>query len=133
MTLSSFCIVTNSWYLHVPCISSLNFRRARHLMLDIQTLLPHSKSGICIWSLWFYDKFLYILLLMINLCSGACMLTTDQSAQRTWLLLHLYSSKSLQPWFNSLTPMNDQHLISPYNITPESNIMVTRIKEMITN
>ena len=57
LTLSSFCIVKNSWYLHVPCISSLNFRRARHLMLDIQTLLPHSKSGICIWSLWFYDKF----------------------------------------------------------------------------
>ena len=27
----------------------------------------------------------------------------------------------------------DQHLISPLNITPESNIKVTRIKEMITN
>ena len=30
-------------------------------------------------------------------------------------------------------PKGDQHLISPYNITPESNINVTRIKEMITN
>ena len=28
---------------------------------------------------------------------------------------------------------NDQHLISPHNITPESNIKVMRIKEMITN
>ena len=28
---------------------------------------------------------------------------------------------------------SDKHLISPYNITPESNINVTRIKEMITN
>ena len=29
--------------------------------------------------------------------------------------------------------MNDKHLISCYNITPESNIEVTRIKEIITN
>ena len=28
---------------------------------------------------------------------------------------------------NSLTSKSDQHLISPYNITPESNIRVTRI------
>ena len=34
---------------------------------------------------------------------------------------------------NPLTPKSDQHLISPYNITPESNIKVMRIKEMITN
>ena len=30
-------------------------------------------------------------------------------------------------------PKSDQHLISPYNISPESNIKVMRIKEMITN
>ena len=35
--------------------------------------------------------------------------------------------------FNLLTPKSDQHLISPYNIILESNIKVTRIKEMITN
>ena len=35
--------------------------------------------------------------------------------------------------FNPLTPKSDQHLISPYSIIPESNIKVTRIKEMITN
>ena len=29
-------------------------------------------------------------------------------------------------------PKNYQHLISPYNITWESHIMVMRIKEMIT-
>ena len=29
-------------------------------------------------------------------------------------------------------PTSDKQLISPYNITPESNINVTRIKEMIT-
>ena len=34
---------------------------------------------------------------------------------------------------NPLTPKTDQHLISPYNITPESNMKVMRIKEMITN
>ena len=33
---------------------------------------------------------------------------------------------------NSLTPRSDQHLISPYNITPESHINVTETKEMIT-
>ena len=30
-------------------------------------------------------------------------------------------------------PKNDQHLISPYKISPESNIKVTRIMEMISN
>ena len=35
--------------------------------------------------------------------------------------------------FNPLTPMSDWHLISPYIITPESNIKVRRIKEMIIN
>ena len=34
---------------------------------------------------------------------------------------------------NLLTPNSDQHLISPYNIIPESNIKVMRVKEMITN
>ena len=29
--------------------------------------------------------------------------------------------------------MSDQHLVSPYNVTPESHIKVTRVKEMITN
>ena len=35
--------------------------------------------------------------------------------------------------FNPLTPKRNQHLISPNNITPESNIKVMKIKEMITN
>ena len=30
-------------------------------------------------------------------------------------------------------PLSDQHIISPYNITPESHIEVMRIREMITN
>ena len=34
---------------------------------------------------------------------------------------------------NTLIPKSDQHLISPFNIIPESNIMVIRIKEMIIN
>ena len=33
---------------------------------------------------------------------------------------------------NSLNPKSDQHLISPYNITPELHIKVTRIKKMVT-
>ena len=34
---------------------------------------------------------------------------------------------------NPLISKSDQHLISPKNITSESNSKVTRIKEMITN
>ena len=34
---------------------------------------------------------------------------------------------------NPLIPESDQHLISPFNITHESNIKVLRIKEMIMN
>ena len=33
---------------------------------------------------------------------------------------------------NHLTPSGDLKLISPYNITPEFNIKVTKIKGMIT-
>ena len=40
----------------------------------------------------------------------------------------IYSS-----FINPLTPKSDQHLISPYNITPDLHIKVTRIQEMITN
>ena len=34
---------------------------------------------------------------------------------------------------NPLTPYSDLHLISPYNITPESHTKVRRIMEMINN
>ena len=34
---------------------------------------------------------------------------------------------------NPLIPESDQHLIFPFNITPESKIKVMRIKEMIIN
>ena len=34
---------------------------------------------------------------------------------------------------NTLIPESDYHLISPFIITPESNIEVMRIKEMIIN
>ena len=35
--------------------------------------------------------------------------------------------------FNPLTCKSDWHLISPYHITPESNIKVRRIKKLITH
>ena len=44
-----------------------------------------------------------------------------------------YSDKSKHQPINPKTPKRDQLLISPYNMTPESNIKVTRIKEMINN
>ena len=36
-------------------------------------------------------------------------------------------------FLNPLNPKSDLHLISPYNITPESHVKVVRIKEMIAN
>ena len=42
---------------------------------------------------------------------------------------YINERKNLYP----LTPKSGQPLISPNNITPESNIKVTRIKEMINN
>ena len=33
---------------------------------------------------------------------------------------------------NPLNPKSAKHLISPYNITPESHIKVMRIKEMVS-
>ena len=35
--------------------------------------------------------------------------------------------------FNPLAPKSDLHLISPYHITPESNMKVMRREEMTTN
>ena len=35
--------------------------------------------------------------------------------------------------FEPFIPKSDKHLISLYNITPDSNIKVTRMDEMITN
>ena len=41
---------------------------------------------------------------------------------------------TLKGWrVNFLPPKSDKHLISPHNITPESHIKVSRIKEMITS
>ena len=48
-------------------------------------------------------------------------------------LFHVVSLKNKKKTFISLTPQSDLYLISPYNITPESNIRVMRIKEMMTN
>ena len=44
-------------------------------------------------------------------------------------LQYISERKNLNP----LSPKSDKLLISPYNITPESNINVTRIKEMTNN
>ena len=52
------------------------------------------------------------------------------------LNLVLFRSAKIFVYFeagNLLIPKSDQHLISPYNITPESHFEVMRINEMITN
>ena len=47
--------------------------------------------------------------------------------------IKIFGRKPTCEFFNPLTPKRVQHLISPYNITLESNIKVMRIKEMINN
>ena len=47
--------------------------------------------------------------------------------------IKIFGWKPTCEFFNPLTPKRVQHLISPYNITLESNMKVMRIKEMITN
>ena len=49
------------------------------------------------------------------------------------LFLVNFSDEITQFIINPLTVKSYWHLISPYNITPESNIKVVRIREMITN
>ena len=51
--------------------------------------------------------------------------------QSIWIFLQF--GQLVLEAFNPLTPKSDQLLISPYNISPESLIKVTRMKEMITN
>ena len=60
-------------------------------------------------------------------------LTTTPVCDYVQLLLHPTLEKLYNTVVNPLTPKSDWHLISPYNITPESHIMVMRIKEMISN
>ena len=48
-------------------------------------------------------------------------------------MLIIKTPQNLHQLIDPLTPRSDQHIISPYNITPESLIHVMRIKKMITN
>ena len=49
---------------------------------------------------------------------------TNQNARKIHRIYHDLNTSTLK---------TDQHLISPYKITPESHIDVTRITEMIFN
>ena len=60
-------------------------------------------------------------------------LTTTPVCDYVQLLLHPTLEKLYNTVVNPFTPKSDWHLISPYNITPESHSMVMRIKEMISN
>ena len=75
----------------------------------------------------------------ISSVSWSCIMLREQSVVPIAYLEEKYSSKSplfvftSTSCFNPQTPDSDWHLLSPYNITLESNIQVTRIKEMITD
>ena len=66
-------------------------------------------------------------------------MTNKRKRNLFWTLVAKYASSQMTDapkytlYFNTFTPKCDQHLISPHEITPKSNIKVTRIKEMITN
>ena len=82
----------------------------------------------------------------------ASQLTIGQQSAENWLVkqgwdsyygrvimflnLRQWSTSLLCLWSVSKTPStlkSDSHLISPYNIAPESNIQLRRTEEMITN
>ena len=52
---------------------------------------------------------------------------------RALFTLRSRDQKTQWSLFNPLISKNDKILISPYNITPKSNVKVTRIKEMISS
>ena len=60
----------------------------------------------------------------IHLFSNRSYVRTNQNARKIHRIYHD---------LNTFTPNTDQHLISPYKITPESHIDVMRITEMILN
>ena len=74
----------------------------------------------------------------ISSVSWSCIMLREQSVVPIAYLEEKYSSKSplfvftSTSCFNPQTPDSDWYLLSPYNITLESNFQVTRIKEMIT-
>ena len=45
----------------------------------------------------------------------------------------LFILNLVHQYYNPLIPKSDEHLICPDSITPESNIQVMRVKEMISN
>ena len=60
--------------------------------------------------------------------------TQNGTLVKPTLLKHMHGCIMLYDMvINYLTPEGDQRLISPYYITPESHISVTRIKKMITS
>ena len=67
--------------------------------------------------------------------SGLSWGTVKNSWRKAGLIAGARNLLSKGPFssLNPLTPKSDQLLISPHNITPESNIKVMRIKEVITN
>ena len=60
-------------------------------------------------------------------------LITFKPTSQHWSWKISKSSRKRSAKMNPLHPRSDKHLISPYNITPESHIKVMRIKKMITN
>ena len=68
----------------------------------------------------FFKTFLRLLLIFPSTAAVAAKNTDEKKHKSTFT-------------FNSFTPKSDWHLISPYHITPESNIKVRRMKELITD
>ena len=78
-------------------------------------------------NLWIYCSYFFLLPLFsrAQLFEGWLALTQNVRLNCNLVLFDCF--------VNPLIPESDQHLISPFNITHESNIKVMRIKEMIIN
>ena len=107
-----------------------------HSFLKVVICLNFCYLGQCgIWWKWTHaqtsirwDNIEYLVLIMLKL--SVCNKIGISVAQ-----LGIFTSLLLSTFllFYPITPKSDWHLISPYNVSPDSHIKVTRIKEMITN
>ena len=70
---------------------------------------------------------------LISLSSVHLFVTFPNSLTGSYCCQKMQGAYKMCTVINTLIPESDYHLISPFNIIPESNIEVMRIKEMIGN
>ena len=131
----------HSFFRNIPILhTSINIVLLSHdiLKLTINIIVDIMEVSFCqgtcqlldLWELC-TELLCRILLLNFNGLSGYFFL--GHGAVILYLLLLIFTSLMPPHFLIPLNSKRDKHLISSNSITPESNIKVMRIKEMITN